>query len=131
MTSTLLKVCMAPTRTGLKAIKLSLLLIHMGLLAWMSLETEYPGPIESLFHRVGSLVLHVLGYFILAVLLGWVFVARGRRAVFLSFPGAFLYGLVLEVVQIYVPERSFSGVDILLNLLGSCVGALSSLVFLA
>ena len=37
--------------------------------------------------------------------------------------GVFLYGLVLEMAQIYVPERYFSGVDILLNLLGSCVGA--------
>ena len=119
------------SRIGLELVKLTLLALHMALLAWMSVGTVYPGPIESLFHRVGSLALHVLGYFILAILLSWVFVARGRRAVLLSFPGAFLYGLVLEVVQICVPERGFSGVDILLNLMGSCVGALSSLVFLA
>jgi len=70
----------------LEFVRLTLLALHMALLAWMSLETGYPDPIESLFHRVGSLVLHVLGYFILAVLLGWVFVAgdvpgRGVKAV--------------------------------------------------
>lgn len=112
-------------------LKLLLLLLHMALLAWMSLGTGYPGPIESLFHRVGSFALHVLGYFILAVLLRWVLVMKGKRALLLAFSGAFFYGLILEMAQIFVPERGFSGLDILLNLLGSCAGVLSSSAFLA
>ncbi|MGY4706887.1 VanZ family protein [Candidatus Bipolaricaulota sp. J31] len=112
-------------------VKLILLVLHMSLLAWMSLGTGYPGPIASLFRKVSSLVLHVIGYFLLAVLLSWAFMAKGKRAVFLAFPTAFLYGLALEVAQIYVPTRGFSGVDILLNLVGSCAGALSSLIFLS
>ena len=115
----------------MKLVKVSLLLLHMALLAWMSVGTSYPGPIESLFRKVGSLVLHVIGYFLLAMLFAWVFMARGKRAVLMALPGAFLYGLALEVVQIYLPARGFSGMDILLNLVGSCAGTLSSLIFLA
>lgn len=75
---------------SLKTLKISLLLIHMALLARMSMGANYPGPIELLFHKVSSLTLHVVGYFLLAVLLGWVLISRGKRATLAALPGAFL-----------------------------------------
>jgi len=37
---------------------------------------------------------------------------------------AFFYGLLLEVIQIWVPGRIFSFKDILANLIGSALGGL-------
>lgn len=108
--------------------KITLLGAYMALLAWMSLGTSYPGPVESLFREVGSLVLHGLGYFFLSLLFGWALTAKAQKGgALFALAAAFFYGLVLEIAQIYVPTRGFSGVDILVNLVGSGLGALALL----
>lgn len=111
--------------------KLFLLTLHMGLLAWMSLRTHYPEPVESLFRKAGTLALHGLGYFLLAILLAWAGMAKTKRGVVLALLGAFSYGLFLEIAQIYVPGREFSLADILVNLGASTIGALIFLTFLS
>ena len=101
----------------------------MGLLVWISLGTRYPEPVELLFRKIGSLTLHGLGYFFLMVLFGWVVMVKGKREVLLVLAVAFLYGLALEVAQIYTSTREFSWVDMLANLAGLSVGALALWVF--
>jgi VanZ family protein len=108
--------------------KITLLGAYMALLAWMSLGTSYPEPVESLFREVGSLALHGLGYFFLSLLFGWALTAKAKGALF-ALAAAFFYGLVLEIAQIYVPTRGFSGVDTLVNFVGSGIGALTLLAF--
>ena len=101
----------------------------MGLLVWMSLGTRYPEPVELLFRKIGSLALHGLGYFFLVILFGWAVMVKRKREMFLVLAVAFLYGLALEVAQIYTSTREFSWVDMLANLAGLSVGALALWVF--
>jgi len=111
-----------------KTAKWIIVALHMALLAYMSLDNKYPKPMESLFRKVGSLALHGLGYFLLAILFGWAFMAKTKREALLALLAAFCYGFVLEIAQLYVPGREFSGADILVNLAGAAVGATTILI---
>ena len=117
------------TRIALRFGKCLLLSLYMGLLVWISLGTRYPEPVELLFRKIGSLTLHGLGYFFLMVLFGWAVMVKRKREMFLVLAVAFLYGLALEVAQIYTSTREFSWVDMLANLAGLSVGALALWVF--
>jgi len=117
------------TRIALRFEKCLLLALYMGLLVWMSLGTRYPEPVELLFRKIGSLTLHGLGYFFLMVLFGWAVMVKRKREMFLVLAVAFLYGLALEVAQIYTSTREFSLVDMLAYLVGLSMGALALWVF--
>lgn len=106
--------------------RLVLLLAYMAILAYTSLKGHYPEAIQTLFEKIGSLTLHALAYFFLTTLVYWLFVKDARKGHILAFVFAFLYGLVLETAQIWVPTRDFSAEDILVNMAASATGALVS-----
>jgi len=117
------------TQIALRFEKCLLLALYMGLLVWMSLGTRYPEPVELLFRKIGPLTLHGLGYFFLMILFGWAVMVKRKREALFVFAAAFLYGLALEVAQIYTSTREFSWVDMLANLVGLSMGALALWVF--
>ncbi len=70
---------------------------------------------------------HFLEYFVLAFLTAFALIRGTRRSrdwqlrMAIIFP--VLYGIMLELIQIAVPERDMSVLDIAANVLGALVGA--------
>ena len=70
---------------------------------------------------------HFLEYFVLAFLTAFALIRGTRRSrdwqfrMSIIFP--VLYGIMLEIIQIAVPERDMSILDIAANVLGALVGA--------
>jgi len=62
--------------------------------------------------------LHLMGYFIAGALYFLSFGNKRQRIVLITFIGLFLLGVVFEIVQIYVPHRTFNPKDIAANGLG-------------
>ena len=62
--------------------------------------------------------LHMIGYFIAGALYFFAFGNKCRRDVLIIFMALFLAGVLFEIVQIYVPHRSFNPKDIVANGLG-------------
>jgi len=105
-------------------VKVLVLLAAMAVIAYMSLRGHYPESIEDIFNTVGSMLLHLVAYFGLALLFSFATGIRGRNGVFLALFFSFSYGLIMEVAQMWVPERRFSLLDILVNFMGAGLGAL-------
>ncbi len=98
------------------------LILAMGVVAYMSLKSQYPGIVRGFFDVVGSVFLHLIAYLGLTLLFFWSLRRRRLSGFFLAFLLSFLYGFLLEVAQIWVPGRSFSGGDLLVNFLGAVMG---------
>ena len=94
----------------------------MGVVAYMSLKSHYPGMVQGIFDMAGSVFLHLIAYLGLTLLFFWSLRRRHLSGFFLAFLLSFLYGFLLEVAQIWVPGRSFSGGDLLANFLGAMAG---------
>ena len=62
--------------------------------------------------------LHVIGYFVAGALYFVAFRNNRQRVVLITFFALFLLGVLFEIVQIYVPHRSFNPKDIAANGLG-------------
>ena len=70
-------------------------------------------------------VIHGLMYWLLAFLVINTLSQSRKKTMFLiSFFYAFGLGYLLEVIQIFLPYRSFETMDIAVNALGSLVGSL-------
>lgn len=70
---------------------------------------------------------HFMMYFGLAVFLSWSLKASvlmtSRGVILLAFIMATFYGLMNEIIQIYIPERGFEYKDLLANAAGAIAGA--------
>ncbi|MCJ7716277.1 MAG: VanZ family protein [Anaerolineales bacterium] len=62
--------------------------------------------------------LHIIGYFIAGALYLLAFGNKRQRVVLVTFFVLFLLGVLFEIVQIYVPHRTFNPKDIAANGLG-------------
>lgn len=87
-------------------------------------------PIEaSLGLSFSDKIFHFLIYGILSVTATNVFLLKKKRHPhFLSLAYAFLFGLFIELVQSFLPYRSFELVDIAANFLGGILGCLIKIV---
>jgi len=61
---------------------------------------------------------HFISYFIGALLCYYAFKFSGITSIFLSGFSVFLWGVVLEIVQIWMPYRNFNPADIVANTFG-------------
>lgn len=61
---------------------------------------------------------HLVAYWALTIL--WLLTCRGAAAFVL--PGVLAYGLVLELLQIVIPGRSFEWLDLVSNAIGTFAG---------
>lgn len=97
-------------------------LLYGLLLAFISLKDshylERPPAAEIIFHNL----CHIPAYFILTILLIVSFQAITRRHLGIICTAAFLYGVLLEIGQSFVPHRYFSVMDMGLNAIGVGVG---------
>lgn len=83
------------------------------------------GPPVSGFGAVDE-VRHLLAYAVLGLLVGWALLHRRwspRRRLLATAGVAFLWGLVVEAVQLAVAYRTGSPVDAAFNLAGALLGA--------
>jgi len=62
--------------------------------------------------------LHLIGYFIAGALYVLAFGNKRQKVVLITFFALFLLGVLFEIVQIYVPHRTFNPKDIAANGLG-------------
>ncbi|MBD3378727.1 hypothetical protein GF406_27115, partial [candidate division KSB1 bacterium] len=102
-----------PTRVQLKQ---ALFWFSLVAISWLSL---LPGDdLERSMHvrtmSSSGAFLHIAAYAVLALLAWMAFDQRYRFAVLFLL----LYSIVLEILQIWVPHRSFNPLDILSNLAG-------------
>ena len=65
-----------------------------------------------------SFFLHVNAYFIALLLSYFAFRKNGLRYLFFMGGMIFIYSVFLEIIQIFIPHRSFNVYDILANLSG-------------
>ncbi len=108
----------------MKVVKASGVLCYMAFLAYMSLGTSYPRPVEGMFSAYGTRFFHIIGYWLLTLLVAWLRPSRCRDRAWFAAGIAFAYGAILELLQLFVPGRAFSLGDILANLCGVLGGAL-------
>ncbi len=84
-------------------------------------------PTSGLDYDVSDKLVHFVFYFTSVVLLYLSVRNRTTRSVVLIALGAFMYGFLIEVIQYFLPYRSFSLYDQMANGLG----ALSSAVIIS
>lgn len=65
-----------------------------------------------------GLIMHFIAYFIGALLCNYAFRRNGIIFILLSGFSVFLYSLALEIVQFYLPYRTFNPRDIVANAFG-------------
>ena len=105
------------------------LIVYMAILAFLALQSDYHPVIESLFETLGDLALHAIAYASPGLLSYWTFRLDGTKRTLMAFSVSFIYSLVLESLQLLVPGRYFSIVDIAVNLVACALGAVFPLCF--
>ena len=102
-------------------LKFATLIVLMGI-AFLSLRTSVE--LIDFNDKAG----HIIAYFILMFVMSLAY-WNGRKAILNSFLVSFLYGIMMEVGQYFVPGRSFSIIDMLANGCGSLLAAGILLLF--
>ena len=74
--------------------------------------------IASLQLTESGMVLHFVGYFVASSLCYWAFRKETLFFILFSCFSIFLFSVVLEIVQLYLPYRTFNPKDIAANALG-------------
>lgn len=74
-------------------------------------ENESSGYSSELFYNL----MHIPAYGLLAVLTSNCFGRLGRREVLISFAAVLMFGIINELIQLFVPSRSCSLIDVALN----------------
>jgi VanZ family protein len=99
-----------------------LFFIWFGLLVFLSVVPYGPGDQSFLFRMAltrSGFFQHVFGYFVLSVLACLVF---GEKRLWLYLVEIVLLGAFLEVVQFYLPYRTFNVYDVVANEVGIVLG---------
>ena len=100
-------------RTMRKKIKLVLFWVPCVLMTYLALT---PAPPVSVYATVNDKLLHAIAYTYLAAALWWAY--RHRVTSYSLVAALLIYGVLIEVVQFYIPNRVFSWLDIAANTLG-------------
>lgn len=100
-----------------------LAIIYMIVLALLSLTSRYPEGIVSIVETFSDMVLHGLAYLILALLISWARSITHLKGIIIVIAFSSIYGLILELIQLAIPERSFSITDLTMNSIGASIGA--------
>ena len=85
---------------------------------YLSLTSSPPGAIEVFSDKI----LHSAGYFML--LLSWDLAYSPNRKLSEKILLLLIYSIIIEIIQHFIPNREFSGLDILANLTGLIWGVL-------
>lgn len=101
---------------------------YAGLIFYLSAQSRPPGPTLWLLRELGDKTVHALEYAILGILCYRAFRhAAGRRAarsaLVLAVVAATGYGVTDEIHQVFVPMREPEVWDVVMDCLGSVIGA--------
>ena len=88
-------------------------------LSTIPVDGPLPGHLSDKFY-------HVLAFFLLAVQADYAYPATGFTAA--KYLPLFLYGVLIEIIQYFIPYRSFSPADMLADALGLALYAVIALV---
>ena len=91
-------------------------------IVYYSLTPAVPG--AKIF---GEKVLHMASYFVLSLFYFNALKAKGDKAVYYSIFFATMYGFLLELLQLFVPYRSFSMLDLVVNSVGALAAPIVAL----
>ena len=103
--------------TTLKTISMVCLLIYIAIIFYFALlpANDVPG---SLFN-INSLILHFIEYIGLMLITSITLICwSNSRIITKSLILGFIISILTEIVQIFVPTRCFSLIDVLVNILG-------------
>lgn len=87
--------------------------------------------IASLKLTESGMVLHFVGYFVASSLFYWAFRKDTLFSILFSCFSIFLFSVFLEIVQLYLPYRTFNPKDIVANALGIFFFVVIWLIYLA
>jgi VanZ family protein len=102
--------------------------IYAGLIFYLSAQSRPPGPTLWLLQALGDKTVHAVEYAILGILCYRAFRhAAGTRAagsaLLLAVVAATGYGITDEIHQVFVPMREPEAWDVVMDCLGSVIGA--------
>ena len=112
--------------------------MKIGFISWILLLTIFSvlpdsnsGIIQLTSYKLTSsgFFLHLLSFFIAALLCSKAFSKNSFSLVFTSGILIFLYSILLEVVQVFLPYRTFNYYDILANFIGIALGTTISVIY--
>jgi VanZ family protein len=76
-----------------------------------------------------GMVLHFAGYFVASALFYWVFRKDTLSSILFLFLSIFLFSVFLEIIQLYLPDRTFNPMDIVANGLGIFIFVVIRLIY--
>lgn len=98
-------------------------LLLMGIIFFLSAQTDIPGPPTPLWDRIVKKSAHAAGYGMLAISYAWALSGSSiRRTLPLALILTLLYALSDEWHQSFVPEREGNLLDVFIDLGGGIVG---------
>ena len=99
-----------------------LVILWSMVIVYYSLTPAVPG--AKIF---GDKVLHMASYFVLSLFYFNALKEKSEKAVYYSIFFATMYGFLLELLQLFVPYRSFSILDIAINSTGALIAPVIAL----
>ncbi|MGD8779545.1 MAG: VanZ family protein [Ignavibacteria bacterium] len=70
---------------------------------------------------VNEYILHIINYFILSSLLYYI-IQKSNNSFLITFISLFLFSLLIEILQYFVPKRGFELMDLAANIIGIVAG---------
>lgn len=101
-------------------------IIWMGIIFYFSSRSSSPldkVPQESI-HTLGECLSHILEFGVLGMLLARAIRGSSLPSCGLSISLALFYSLFDELHQLFVPLRSFQVVDLVMDVIGACLGVI-------
>ncbi|MCK5450403.1 MAG: VanZ family protein [Candidatus Omnitrophica bacterium] len=101
----------------------------ISLFSTLPLEPQFPLTV-GYFDKLA----HFFEYTILSILISRAFYRQNRNCVYRSLLFTLIlsggYGIVMELIQLYVPGREASSIDVIFNFIGALTGVILSKVVL-
>lgn len=116
---------------NVKTIKIMIFIVWIVAIAALSVMPDSKNGIAFLKLTESGIVLHFVGYFVASSLLYWAYRKDGILFILFSCFLIFMFSVVLEIVQFYLPYRTFNPKDIIADALGIFSFVVIWLIYLA
>jgi len=100
---------------NIKFIKSTIFIIWLMAITVSSVIPHANDEMLSLRLTRSGMILHFMAYFVAAVLFYWAYRKNTLFFILFSCFSIFMFGVVLEIVQFYLPYRTFNPIDIVTN----------------
>ena len=103
---------------NVKTIKIMIFIVWIVAIAALSVIPYSKNGIASLKLTESGMVLHFVGYFVASSLFYWTYRKDTLFSILFLCFSIFIFSVLLEIVQFYLPYRTFNPKDIVANALG-------------